>query len=118
MYRYSENKELIGNWKKNIYLVADDGDNNVHQNDAENHFNLLDNESGEYNIKKIYLDSYRQEIDDGIVTSLEARNSLNEAIDRGSLILNYIGHGNEFLWTEEKILDENSIYNWKNRTKL
>ena len=118
LYRYSENKELIGNWKKNIYLVADDGDNNVHQNDAENHFNLLDDESGEYNIKKIYLDSYRQEIDDGIVTSLEARNSLNEAIDRGSLILNYIGHGNEFLWTEEKILDENSIYNWKNRTKL
>ena len=118
LYRYSENKELIGDWKKSIYLVADDGDNNVHQNDAENHFNLLDNESGEYNIKKIYLDSYRQEIDDGIVTSLDAKNSLNEAIDRGSLILNYIGHGNEFLWTEEKILDENSIYNWKNRTKL
>ena len=79
---------------------------------------MLDNESGEYNIKKIYLDSYRQEIDDGIITSLDAKNSLNEAIDRGSLILNYIGHGNEFLWTEEKILDENSIYNWKNRTKL
>ena len=41
LIRYSSQDQLIGQWKKNIYLVADDGDNNVHQNDAENHFNLL-----------------------------------------------------------------------------
>ena len=43
---------------------------------------------------------------------------MDNAIENGSLILNYIGHGNEFLWTEEKILDENSIFNWNNRLKL
>ena len=55
---------------------------------------------------------------DGVIVSEEARNKLNNAIENGSLILNYIGHGNEFLWTEEKILDENSIYSWENRVKL
>ena len=47
---------------------------------------------------------------DGVIVSEEARNKLNNAIENGSLILNYNGHGNEFLWTDEKILDENSIY--------
>ena len=118
LYTYSSKNKIIGDWKKNIYLVADDGDNNVHQNDAENHFDLLDNESKDYNIKKIYLDSYDQKLTNGVKTSEQAKNKLDKAVENGSLIINYIGHGNEFLWTEEKILDENSIYNWDNRTKL
>ena len=118
LIRYSSQDQLKGQWKKNIYLVADDGDNNVHQNDAENHFQLLDRERGDYDVKKIYLDNFIQNIEDGVVTSSQAKNKLNYAIEDGSFILNYIGHGNEFLWTEEKILDENSIYSWKNRIKL
>ena len=34
------------------------------------------------------------------------------------MIVNYIGHGNEFFWTEEKILDDNFIFNLNNRSKL
>ena len=118
LYTYSSKSKIRGDWKKNIYLVADDGDNNVHQNDAENHFDLLDNESKDYNIKKIYLDSYDQTLTGGVKTSENAKNKLDKAINNGSFIINYIGHGNEFLWTEEKILDENSIYSWENRNKL
>ena len=118
LYIYSSKGKIKGDWKKKIYLVADDGDNNVHQNDAENHFDLLDNESKNYNIKKIYLDNYEQKLTGGVKTSEKAKNKLNKAIENGSFIINYIGHGNEFLWTEEKILDENSIYNWENRNKL
>ncbi len=118
LIRYSNNKNLLGDWKKNIYLVADDGDGNVHQNDAENHFDYLNEFAGEYDIKKIYLDNYEQKLKDGVKISEDAKKELDIAIDNGSLILNYIGHGNEFLWTEEKILDENSIFSWNNRLKL
>ncbi len=118
LFRYSVEDQLVGKWKKNIYIVADDGDKNVHQNDAENHFQLLDSINGEYDIKKIYLDNFIQNIEDGEVTSYQAKKRLNYAIDEGAFIINYIGHGNEFLWTEEKILDENTIYSWKNRVKL
>ena len=118
LYLYSQKNQVKGDWKKNIYLIADDGDNNVHQNDAENHFKLLNEQNPEYNIRKIYLDNFRQEVIDGIKVSTQTKNKLDEAIDYGSLIVNYIGHGNEFFWTEEKILDDNSIYNWNNRSKL
>ena len=99
-------------------MIADDGDNNVHQNDAENHFDLLNEQNPEYNIRKIYLDNFKQEVVDGVKISSETKYKLDEAIDNGSMIVNYIGHGNEFFWAEEKILDDNSIYSWKNRSKL
>ena len=118
LYLYSQKNQVKGDWKKNIYLIADDGDNNVHQNDAENHFNLLNEQNPEYNIRKIYLDNFKQEVIDGVKVSPQTKFKVDEAIERGSLIVNYIGHGNEFFWTEEKILDDNSIYNWNNRSKL
>ena len=118
LYLYSQKNQVKGDWKKNIYLISDDGDNNVHQNDAENHFNLLNEQNPEYNIRKIYLDNFKQEVIDGVKVSPQTKFKVDEAIERGSLIVNYIGHGNEFFWTEEKILDDNSIYNWNNRSKL
>ena len=118
LFIYSKKELIRGDWKKNIFLIADDGDNNVHQNDAENHFNLLNKDNPEYKIKKIYLDNYEQNIIDGFKTSSQTKELLNEAVDNGAMIINYIGHGNEFFWAEEKILDDNSIYSWKNRSKL
>ena len=50
--------------------------------------------------------------------SPNAKKDLDEAIIDGALILNYVGLGNEFLWTEEKILNNNSIYSWNNRLRL
>ena len=34
LYLYSQKNQVKGDWKKNIYLISDDGDNNVHQNDG------------------------------------------------------------------------------------
>ena len=118
LYVYSEKKLIRGDWKKNIYLVADDGDKSVHQNDAENHFNLVNTINPEYKINKIYLDNYEQDIVSGFKTSTQTKYLLSEAVENGAMIVNYIGHGNEFFWTEEKILDDNFIFNLNNRSKL
>ncbi len=115
LYSYSDQELSIGAWKKDIYLVADDGDNNVHQNDAESHFNILNEKYPSFSVKKIYIDNYEQNLVDGVKTSLEAKVDLSNAIKNGGLIINYIGHGNEFFWAEEKIIDDNSIYEWENR---
>ena len=80
LYLYSEKKLVRGDWKENIYLVADDGDNNVHQNDAENHFDLLNKTNPEYRIKKIYLDNYEQDIVNGFKTSTQTKELLLESI--------------------------------------
>ena len=78
----------------------------------------MNEQNPEYNIRKIYLDNFKQEVIDGVKVSPQTKFKVDEAIERGSLIVNYIGHGNEFFWTEEKILDDNSIYKWNNRSKL
>ena len=115
---YNNQSKLLGNWKNNIYLIADDGDYNIHQIHAEDHFKSINSSHPEYDIKKIYIDFFEQELIGGIEKTLIGKFKLNEAIDNGSLILNYIGHGNEFLWAEERILDENTINSWRNRSKL
>ena len=117
LIRYSTNNNF-GNWKNDIYLIADDGDYNIHQINAEKHFDLVDSNNPQFNIKKIFIDSYKQELVGGVKKSIDGNIKLNEAIDKGSLIINYIGHGNEFLWAEERILDENSIDSWTNRSKI
>ena len=53
----------------------------------------------------------------GFKTSTQTKYLLSEAVENGAMIVNYIGHGNEF-WTEEKILDDNFIFNLNNRSKL
>ena len=77
-------------------MVADDGDENIHQNDAENQDN---DPFSEYNIKKIYLDNYDQPVIDNCICHQILRR-FRQAIIDGSLMY-YVGHGNEFLWTEE-----------------
>ena len=116
LIRYSLNTDF-GSWKNDIYLIADDGDYNIHQINAEKHFDLVDSNNPQFNINKIFIDYYKQELVGGVKKSVDGNIKLNEAIKQGSLIINYIGHGNEFLWAEERILDENSIDKWKNRSK-
>ena len=117
LIRYSSNNDF-GRWKNDIYLIADDGDYNIHQINAEKHFDLVDSNNPQFNIKKIFIDYYKQELVGGVKKSIDGNIKLNEAIEQGSLIINYIGHGNEFLWAEERILDENSIEKWNNRSKI
>ena len=118
LIRYSTVENNLGSWKNNIYIIADDGDYNIHQIHAENHFNTINNSNSEFDVKKIYIDFFKQDIVDGVKKTILGKLKLNEAIDQGALILNYIGHGNEFLWAEERILNENTIDNWKNRLRL
>jgi hypothetical protein len=71
-----------------------------------------------YNIEKIYLDAWPK-----IGTSVGQRypgvnNAINERIRKGALIINYIGHGNEFRLADENIIDVNDVLSWKNRDRL
>ena len=71
----------------------------------------------EYKINKIYLDNYEQDIVSGFKTSTQTKYLLSEAVENGAMIVNYIGHGNEFFGLK-KILDDNFIFNLNNRSKL
>lgn len=105
----------FGKWRNKITLVADDGDGYEHQEDAEILANFLEENAPVYNPNKIYLDLYRQEVTANGQRAPAANNAINNAVEQGSLLVNYTGHGNEISWTAEQILTLSQIKNWKNK---
>ncbi len=116
---YASNDESLGNWRNEVYFVADDGDFNIHQRDADALASFVDKQFSSFNPNKIYLDAFPQvPTANGGQTATSVTQAINEAVDKGSLIFNFTGHGNENLWCEEEILNQNNIRDWRNRNRL
>ncbi|PIQ47230.1 MAG: hypothetical protein COW03_16210 [Cytophagales bacterium CG12_big_fil_rev_8_21_14_0_65_40_12] len=108
----------IGDWRRRIVFVADDGDNNLHQRDADRLATLVDTSYSAFNVRKIYLDAYEQLRSPNGESSPKAEKALLDAVEQGVLIMNFTGHGAETGWMQERILSLESIANWKNSTRL
>lgn len=106
-----------GPWRNIITMVADDEDNNIHMNDSEGLAGIIESEEPAFNIEKIYLDAYRQ------LTSISgdsypgAVEAINNSVNRGCLILNYSGHGNELGLAHERVVNTGTINSWSNKGK-
>jgi len=105
----------LGAWRNNLYFLGDDEDTYTYQDQSEKLARLIDTTHTEFNVNKIYLDAYPQPATVLGIHSPQATQTLNEAINNGMLIINYIGHGNEISLTHERILTTNDIFSWKNR---
>ncbi|WP_299820075.1 type IX secretion system sortase PorU [uncultured Pontibacter sp.] len=108
----------FGKWRSRVTLVSDDGDYNEHQNDAEFLANFLYTNAPDYNPNKVYLDLYRQVFEANGQSSPDAMAALDKAIEQGSVITNYTGHGNEVSWAAEQILTIPRINSWTNKDRL
>lgn len=105
-------------WRNRIVFMADDEDNNMHFNQAEQLANLVDTMYPEYNLTKIYFDAYVQESTPGGQRYPEANRSLNTEVQRGALIINYTGHGGELGLSHERVLGISDINSWTNFSNL
>lgn len=115
---YSTRKETQGKWKNKITFIADDGDNNLHLSDANKLAAYLELNYPMFNLNKVYLDAFPQISNPGGETCPAAQEAVNEAVERGSFIVNYTGHGGERVWTQEGILQADQVRNWSNSDKL
>ncbi len=118
LYNYATNEATFGPWRNELIFIADDGDGNLHQRDADRLTNLVDTSYTQFNVNKIYMDAYEQ-----VNTSIgESAPGVNEAIERsiekGALMFNFTGHGSATRWTSETILNISSVSAFKNRNKL
>ena len=108
-------------WKNYLTYVTDDADASW-----EKQFMTQCDQLGDtvnynhpaFNIDKIYLDAYNQQSTPGGERYPEAEQDLKERIEKGTLIVNYIGHGGEVGWTGERLLDLNTIQNFSNLDRL
>ena len=106
-----ENSPQYGEWCNTITMVADDEYGQGGGFDGIDHIPATDRIAEglipeNYDVQKIYLTEYPV-IHDAAISGIRkpaAHESLLRQINRGSLIINFIGHGNEELWTHEHIL--------------
>ena len=113
-----DNPVSFGKWRNRIVFTADDGDGTEHLRDAEFLANFMETSHPDYNLRKIYLDMFKQENGAGGQLSPVTNANLDQAIENGALLLNYTGHGSETTLAEEKIITIPQIQNWKNKDKL
>ncbi|MBG0859093.1 MAG: type IX secretion system sortase PorU [Bacteroidales bacterium] len=107
-----------GEWKNVICITADDEDGNTHLSDAEGLAAILKDSVPAYNLNKIYLDAFRQVTTINGQSYPEVTSEINNTINDGCLIFNYVGHGNENGLAHERVVRTEDINSWKNGPRL
>lgn len=108
----------FGDWRNNICLVADDEDSGIHLDQTDALLNNLDPMIFKYNVDKFYLDAYQQETTPGGQRYPDVNDAIDKKMEKGTLIMNFTGHGGELGWTHEDILNNSMINAWTNKYRM
>ena len=95
-------------------FIADDGDANLHMQDAEDFSKTLEQSSAGFQVKKLYLDQFPQELQNGQYGSLAAKKEVLNYFNEQADFIHFVGHGSESGWTDEKILTNNDLVGLNN----
>tara|TARA_B100000508_G_C11464722_1_gene281063 strand:- start:1868 stop:5629 length:3762 start_codon:yes stop_codon:yes gene_type:complete len=104
----------LGKWRLALCYIADDEDGNLHMDQANNLSDSVDAVFPNYNINKVLADAYPQRSTPGGQRYPDVNQAIDEAVEQGSLTLNYVGHGGELGWAHERILEVSQINKWSN----
>jgi hypothetical protein len=108
----------LGDWRNVVTFIADDEDGSLHVPPAESFAGFLNTSHKIYNVDKIYLDAYKQISTPAGQRYPDVNDAINKRVNKGSLVVNYIGHGGETGWAEERVLTNDDINSWTNLNKL
>ena len=61
LHHYATDPNTFGSWRNELIFVADDGDFNLHQRDADRLAVYVDTTYRAFNVNKIYVDAFEQE---------------------------------------------------------
>ncbi|WP_166966195.1 type IX secretion system sortase PorU [Yeosuana marina] len=115
------NKESYGSWRNNFVVVSDDVDQDwegILEQTTDNVGNLVTQNKPFMNVVKIHSDAYKQESSAGGNTYPQVTEAMINAIDNGTLVINYFGHGGEDGLASERILTKPNIEDLRNSYKL
>ena len=115
---YDTSPATFGDWRLGITYVADDEDGNQHLNQTEGIATEQIGDFPDYNVRKVYLDAYQQVITPGGQRYPAVNDAINTAMERGNVIMNYLGHGGPAGWSQERVLGNQDIQSWSNINKL
>ncbi|QNR25083.1 type IX secretion system sortase PorU [Croceimicrobium hydrocarbonivorans] len=119
---YVEGTGRFGEWRSRVLLMSDDVDLGWERTyfvpRSENLYNLTKRASNAFNVQKIYQDAYQQQTSTGSQSYPEAQRDMFRAVQRGCLLVNYIGHGGEIGLASEKLLQLSDVNGWTNYDAL
>jgi len=112
----------FGKWRNRITLTADDTDaekDNQFATESETIFaaNIKQAEPA-YNLRKTYLDLYPQVSLAAGQRSPAAMAAIDEAIEQGSLMVGYTGHGSPKYLADEQVITRASLLALRNQNRL
>ncbi len=109
----------FGDWRTNYVQISDDEENGYFVlNDSEPQYNFNSINHPEMNDEKIYCDAFKQITMAGGERYPDVNNAIDDAVNKGALIVEYTGHGGEVGAAEERIITIPQINSWNNFTKL
>jgi hypothetical protein len=116
---YSESS--LGDWRNTITLLADDIDDDFDiaiQSGVERIADEIRDNKPIFNVSKIYSDAYVQQNSSGGERYPDVKKAITNAIEKGTLVFDYFGHGGEDGFAAERILEKPQIQEFNNSKTL
>ena len=112
----------LGDWRNTVTLLADDIDDPSFDDRIQQGVEQIADQIKEakpiYNVDKIYADAFLQENSAGGERYPEVNEAINNAIEKGTLLFDYFGHGGEDGFAQERILERGQIQSYNNFNTL
>ncbi len=109
----------FGDWRTKYVQISDDEENGYFLNiDCEPAYQYLKASKPEMNVDKLYLDAFQQVTTAGGSRYPDIEEKINDRMERGALVMNYVGHGGEVGVAEERVISVPQIQDWKNIDRL
>lgn len=105
----------LADWRNVMAFVADDEEGNDFISNADSFTMFVQEANPNINFDKIYLDAYQQVSNAGGQRYPEVTKDINNRMNRGALMMTYIGHSGKDGWAAERILENSDINSWTNR---
>ena len=111
------NATSLGDWRNTVTLVADDIDVSTDatlQSGLEEVADSIKKYKPIFNVNKIYADAFKQENSSGGERYPLVKNAITNAIEKGTLVFDYFGHGGEDGLAAERVLEIPQIQDFNN----
>ena len=93
-----------GAWKNLVYVLGDDGDNNLHMSGADAVAEQVRAACPQAEVHKVYWDAYQRVSTIKSNTYPEVTSLLRKQMQDGALVMNYTGHGAAYTLSHEFVL--------------
>ena len=115
----TSSSKTFGDWRLNYVQITDDEESGYFiVQDCEPQYEFTKEHHTEMNCDKLYSDAFTQVSMAGGERYPDVNTAISNQVEKGALLINYVGHGGEVGFAEERIVTVPQIQSWKNIDKL